>query len=50
MVTYSPKRLRRRTNADRRPRINIQYIVRKVDKTMVDVCGTAFSGITGFSK
>ncbi len=50
MIAYSPVRKTKNPNPNRSPRVTSQYLIRKVDGTMVDVCAVAFSGLTGFSR
>lgn len=50
MVTYSPVRVRTRTqNSGRVRRVNVQYQVRATDSVRKLVCAKTFQSITGFS-
>lgn len=51
IITYSPNHLRTRVdNSGRQNHINVQYLIKRADGTLIQVCAKAFSGITGFCK
>ncbi len=48
---YAPARRRpRKESTTRKPRVNAQYLLRKVDGTMLIVCAATFCGVTGVGK
>lgn len=51
IATYSPQRKRpRKEDSNRVQRVNVQYLARKADGSLIEVCAVAFRGITGFSR